>query len=144
MFCCPLSLHFPSDSSHGKRFHALFVRNSIPKMLCAHLFLAAVRCPIADSFIKFGLKLRKLWRRVSPPPPPSTERRQKSLDWIGLSCNLASQGYFLCPICLPNHNTPTDNEYLREMQQRSQPTLPPQHLLLLLLAPNLSFENTHQ
>ena len=31
MFCFPLSLHFPSDSSHGKRFHALFVRNSIPK-----------------------------------------------------------------------------------------------------------------
>ena len=46
MFCCPFSLHFTNDSSHGKRFHTLFVRNSIPKCFTHIYFWTGVWCSI--------------------------------------------------------------------------------------------------
>ena len=58
-------------SSHGKRFHVLFVRNSIPECFaysCQHLFLDCVRCltscrscrfsPVAFGCVRYWLFLR--------------------------------------------------------------------------------------
>ena len=82
MFCCPLSLHFPSDSSHGKRFHALFVRNSIPKCFARIYFLqlcGALLCMMFSlSFVKGSKSAEMVRIRQRMWTPGSNSRGSKS------------------------------------------------------------------
>ena len=111
MFCCPLSLHFSNDSIHGKRFHALFVRNSISKCFAHIYFQTGVRCPIDPHppyvFIAFPTVHTNTPRIRCEVDFPSMYGRSSSLSFSKNGRDILKFSFFLLGQQFVKQNCPT-------------------------------------